>query len=77
MNHSDSPKAILTKLHDCTCILNVFIFYLRFALGIIHGDLSDMKTQKSNYFIQVNPLFWSLKSVTLLLFEEMLVLTSY
>ena len=32
---------------------------------------------KNNYFIQVNPLFWSLKSVTLLLFEEMLDLTSY
>ena len=35
------------------------------------------KNTKNNYFIQVNPLFRSLKSVTLLLFEEMLVLTSY
>ena len=35
------------------------------------------KNTKNNYFIQVNPLFRLLKSVTLLLFEEMLVLTSY
>ena len=33
MNHSATPKAILTKVHDCTCNLNVYIFYLRFALG--------------------------------------------
>ena len=32
---------------------------------------------QNNYFIQVNTLFRSLKSVTLLLFEEMLVLMSY
>ena len=32
---------------------------------------------QNNYYIQVNPLFWLVKSVTLLLFEEMLVLTSY
>ena len=57
MNHSATPKAILTKVHDCTCNLNVYIFYLRFALGIIHGDRRDRKTPKNNYFIQVNPLF--------------------
>ena len=35
------------------------------------------KNTKNNYFIQINPLFRSLKPVTLLLFEEMLVLASY
>ena len=47
VNHTATPKAILTKLHDCTCILNVYIFYLRFVLGIIHGDRCDRKTQKT------------------------------
>ena len=28
----------------CTCNLNVYIFYLSFALGIIHGDRCDRKT---------------------------------
>ena len=56
VNHSAMPKAILTKLHDCTCILNVYIFYLHFALGIIHGDRCDRKTPKT-FFIQVNPIF--------------------
>ena len=32
---------------------------------------------KNNLFIQVKNLFWSLNLVTPLLFEEMLVLTSY
>ena len=31
-------RQILTK---CTCNLNVYIFYLRLALGIIHGDRCD------------------------------------
>ena len=44
VNHSATPKAIMTKVHDCTCNLNVYIFYLRFALGIIHGDRCDRKT---------------------------------
>ena len=30
----------------CTCNLNVYIFYLRFVLGIIHGDRRDRKTPK-------------------------------
>ena len=72
-NYSATSKAILTK---CSFNLNGYIFYLRFALGIIHGDRCDRKTQKK-CFIQVKPLFWSLKLVTLLLFEEILVLTSY
>ena len=32
---------------------------------------------KNNLSIQVKPLFWALNVVTSLLFEEMLVLTSY
>ena len=35
------------------------------------------KNTKNNLFIQVKPLFRSLNFVTPLLFEEMLVLTSY
>ena len=35
------------------------------------------KNTKNNLFIQVKPLFRSLNLVTSLLFEEMLVLTSY
>ena len=57
LNHSATPKAILTKVHDCTCNLNVYILYLRFALGIIHGDLCDRKNTKNNYFILGNHLF--------------------
>ena len=57
VNHSATLKAILTKVHDCACNLNVYIFYLRFALGIIHGDRCDRKNTKNNYFIHVNPLF--------------------
>ena len=43
-NHSVTPKAILK---DCTCNLNVYIFYLRFALGIMNGDRCDRKTPKT------------------------------
>ena len=57
VNHSATPKAILTKVHDRTCNLNVYIFYFRFALGIIHDDRCDRKNTKNNYCIQVNPLF--------------------
>ena len=60
-----------------TCNLNVYIFCLRFALGIIHGDGCDRKTPKTIILFKWNPLFWSLNLVTPLLFEEMLVLTSY
>ena len=56
VNHSATPKAILTKVHDCTCNLNVYIFYLRFALGIIHGDRCDRKLQKQ-LFYSSKPLF--------------------
>ena len=47
VNHSATLKAILTKVRDCMCNLNVYIFYLRFALGIIHGDRCDRKTPKT------------------------------
>ena len=47
VNHSATPNVILTTVHDCTCYLNVYIFYLRFALGIIHGDRCDQKTPKT------------------------------
>ena len=57
VNHSATPKAILTKVHDCTCNPNVYVFYLRFALGITHGDRCVRKNTKNNYFSQVNPLF--------------------
>ena len=76
-NHSATSKAILTKMQKCTGKLNVHNFYFCFALIIIHGDRCDRKTPKNNYFIQVKPLFRSLNLVTPLLFEEMLVLTSY
>ena len=49
----------------CTCKLNVYIFYLRSALDIIHDDRCDKKKtkQKKNthtknyYFIRVKPPF--------------------
>ena len=47
VNHSATPKAILTKVHDCTCNLNVYIFYLRFALGSIRVYRCDRKTPKT------------------------------
>ena len=31
----------------CSCNLNVYIFYLRFALRIINGDRCDRKTHKT------------------------------
>ena len=73
-DHSNTSNAILTKMHVHPERL---LFYSHFALGIIHGDRCYRKTPNTIFFIQVNPLFWSLNSVTLLLFEEMLVLTSY
>ena len=50
VNHYATPKAILTKVHDCTCNLNVYILYLRFALGIINGDRCDRKTPKQLFY---------------------------
>ena len=41
----------------CSCNLNVYIFYLRFALGIIHGDRCDRKTPKRIVLFQVQPPF--------------------
>ena len=39
------------------CNLNVYIFYLRFALGIIHGDRCDRKTPKTIVLFKSNPFF--------------------
>ena len=61
----------------CMCNLNVYIFLLCFVLGIIDGDLCDRKTPKTIILFNKNPMFWSLNLITPLLFEEMLVLTSY
>ena len=51
-NISKSLKwIILTRQNNfdkkCSCNLNVYVFYLRFALGIIHGDRCDRKTPKT------------------------------
>ena len=53
------------------------MFYFCFVLGIIHGDLGDRKTPKQFIHSSITPFFRSLNLVTPLLFEEMLVLTSY
>ena len=57
MNHSATPKAILTKVHHCTCNLNVYIFYLRFALGIIHGDRFVTGKHNKQLFYSSKPPF--------------------
>ena len=58
VNHSATPKAILTKVHDCTCNLNVYIFYLRFALGIFHGDRCQTeKHKKQSFYSSKTPFF--------------------
>ena len=49
-NYSATSKAILTKMHDTSCNLNVYSFYLRFALGVIHGDRCDRKHQKQLFY---------------------------
>ena len=45
--HSVTSKTILTKMQKCMRNLNVYIFDLRFTLGIIHGDRCDRKTPKT------------------------------
>ena len=56
-NHSCKSFCFVksTFWQKCTCKLNVYIFYLHFALDIILGDRCDRKTPKTNYFIQVKP----------------------
>ena len=68
-NHSATQKAILTNFEKCTCKRNVYIFYLCFVLGIIHGDRCDRKTPKTIYLFKWNHFFRSLNLVTSLLFE--------
>ena len=41
----------------CLCNLNVYIFYLRFALGIINDDHCDRKTPKTIVLFKSNPFF--------------------
>ena len=45
----------------CSCNLTVYIFYLRFALGIIHGVRCDRKSPKTIVLFKSNPSFgrWS------------------
>ena len=67
-------KHILTKRHVQAERL---YFYLHFALDIIPGDHCDRKTHKTTFLFKLNLIFWWLNLVKMLLFEEMLVLTSY
>ena len=71
-NHSATSKTILTRMH-----VQPERLYFLFALGIIHGDRCDRKTPKTINLFKSDALFWSLNLVTPLLFEDMLVLTSY
>ena len=50
--------------------------FLRFALGIIHGDRCDRKTLQKCFF-QVKALFSVVEVSNTVTFEEMLVLPSY
>ena len=59
-NHSCKSFCCVKDNFDkkCTCNMNVYIFYLRFALGIINVIvLTEENKTKNNYFIQVNPPF--------------------
>ena len=55
VNQSATPKAISTKVHDCSCNLNVYIFYLKFVLGNIHGDRCDRKHPKQLLYSSKSP----------------------
>ena len=55
VNHSATPKSILTKVHDCMCNLKFYIFYLLFALSIIYGDRCDRKTPKTIILLKQTP----------------------
>ena len=57
VNNFATPKAILTKVHDCTCNLNVYIFYLHFVLGNIYGDRCDRKHPKQLLYSSKSPFF--------------------
>ena len=63
--------------NKCTCSPNLNIFYLRFTLGIIHDNCFVGKTPKIIILFKLNYFFWPLNLVTELLFEEILVLTSF
>ena len=49
-NHSCESFCYVKDNFDqnaCATYMNVYIFYLSFALGIIHGDRCDRKTPKT------------------------------
>ena len=75
--HSAATKAILLILTKMQVQPERLYFLFAFCATHYPWWSSWLKNTKNNYFIQVNPLFWSLNLVTPLLFEEMLVLTSY
>ena len=66
-NQSATSKPILTK---CSCNLNVYIFYLRFALGIIHGHRCDRKNTPKNHCYILTP-FSVVEVSNTVTFEEM------
>ena len=76
VNHSAKSKAILTKIPMQP--ERIYIFYLCFALDIIHADCLDRKTPpKKKIYSSKIPFFRSFNLETLLLFEEILNLMSY
>ena len=56
-NHSCEAFCYVKRNFDKnrTCNLNVYIFYLRFALGIIDGDRCDGKHQKELFYLTKTP----------------------
>ena len=47
VNHSDTPKGNFDKSAQLHVQSEVYIFYFRFALSIIHGNRCDRKTPKT------------------------------
>ena len=58
--NSAASKSILLTFTKMHVNLNVYIFYLRFVLGFIHGDRCDRKIPKLIILFKENPFFWSL-----------------
>ena len=57
ITHASSSASSKTILTTNTCNQNVYIFFLSFALGIIHGDRCDRKHQKQLLFSSKTPFF--------------------
>ena len=53
----------------CTCNLNVYFFYVRFALEIIHDDRSDRKTPKQLFYSSKTPFSVVKGRVTVLYYK--------